>query len=129
MARSKACTMSLSSSCCGLSNPISVYLAIHGWDVTAIDMVPKALATARRKAADAGLSLRFIEGDVTRLHDLGVGNGHTLLLNFGYLHTLPPALFTRGHEIRANRRRHRGRPVGGPLLTIDRVCVLPRWGG
>ncbi|MGH3432216.1 MAG: class I SAM-dependent methyltransferase [Thermocrispum sp.] len=67
----------------------TVYLATHGWDVTAVDMVPKALATARRNAAAAGVTARFIEGDVTRLHELGVGADYALLLDFGCFHTLP----------------------------------------
>jgi SAM-dependent methyltransferase len=67
----------------------TIYLATHGWDVTAIDMVPKALAAARRNATAAGVAPRFIEGDVTRLHDLGVGDGYTLLVDFGCFHTLP----------------------------------------
>jgi cyclopropane fatty-acyl-phospholipid synthase-like methyltransferase len=67
----------------------TVYLATHGWDVTAVDMVPKALATARRKASAAGVAPRFIEGDVTRLSDLGVGDGYDLVLDFGCFHTLP----------------------------------------
>jgi SAM-dependent methyltransferase len=54
----------------------SVYLATRGWDVTAVDMVPKALAAARRGASTAGVTPRFIEGDVTRLPDLGVGDGY-----------------------------------------------------
>src|ERR1700736_6409338 len=52
-------------------------------------MVPKALAIARRKAAAAGVSPHFVEGDVTRLRDFGVGDGYTLLLDFGCFHTLP----------------------------------------
>jgi SAM-dependent methyltransferase len=67
----------------------TVYLATHGWDVTAVDMVPKALATARRKASGAGVAPRFIEGDVTRLSELGVGDGYDLVLDFGCFHTLP----------------------------------------
>jgi SAM-dependent methyltransferase len=67
----------------------TVYLATRGWDVTGVDMVPKALATARRNATAAGLAPRFIEGDVTELHELGVGDGYTLLLDFGCFHTLP----------------------------------------
>jgi SAM-dependent methyltransferase len=67
----------------------TVYLATHGWEVTGIDMVRKALTTARRKAAAAGVAPRFVEGDVTRLHDLGVGDGYALLLDFGCFHTLP----------------------------------------
>src|SRR5438105_6425695 len=65
----------------------SIYLAEHGWDVTGVDMVPKALAMARRKAAAAGVSPRFVEGDVTRLRDLEIGDGYDLLLDFGCFHT------------------------------------------
>jgi SAM-dependent methyltransferase len=68
----------------------SVYLAEHGWDVTGVDMVPRALAIARRKAAAAGVSPRFLEADATRLRDFEVGDGYTLLLDFGCFHTLPP---------------------------------------
>lgn len=67
----------------------SVYLARHGWDVTGVDMVPRALAAARRRAAAAGVSPRYVQGDVTRLEQLGVGDGYTLLLDFGCFHTLP----------------------------------------
>ena len=67
----------------------AIYLAQHGWDVTGVDMVPKALSIARRKAAAASVSPRLVEGDVTRLHDFGVGDGYTLLLDFGCFHTLP----------------------------------------
>ena len=61
----------------------TIYLAGHGWDVTAVDMVPKTLATARRRASAAGVTPRFIEGGVTRLPDLQVGDGHDLVLDFG----------------------------------------------
>jgi SAM-dependent methyltransferase len=67
----------------------SVYLAQHGWDVTGVDMVPSALAAARRRAAAAGVSPRYLKGDATRLRELGVGDGYTLVLDFGCFHTLP----------------------------------------
>ena len=67
----------------------SIYLARHGWDVTGVDMVPRALAIARRRAAAAGVAPRFAHGDVTRLGDLGLEQGYTLLLDFGCFHTLP----------------------------------------
>jgi SAM-dependent methyltransferase len=67
----------------------TIYLATHGWQVTAVDMVRKALTAARRKATAAGVAPRFVEGDVTRLHDLGIGDGYALLLDFGCFHTLP----------------------------------------
>jgi SAM-dependent methyltransferase len=67
----------------------TIYLASHGWEVTAVDVVPQALATARRRAVAAGGAPRFILGDVTRLRELDVGDGYTLLLDFGCFHTLP----------------------------------------
>jgi SAM-dependent methyltransferase len=67
----------------------TIYLATHGWDVTGVDMTPRALAIAQRNATAAGVTPRLIHGDVTRLHDLGVGDGYTLVLDFGCFHTLP----------------------------------------
>jgi len=67
----------------------SVYLARRGWDVTGVDMVPRALAAARRRAAAAGVSPRYVRGDVTRLEQLGIGDGYALILDFGCFHTLP----------------------------------------
>jgi len=67
----------------------TIYLASHGWDVTAVDMVPRALAIARRRASAAGVTPHFIEGDVTRLPDLHLENSHDLVLDFGCFHTLP----------------------------------------
>lgn len=67
----------------------TIYLATHGWEVTAVDMVPKALAIARRNATAAGVTPRFLAGDVTRLHDLDIADSYTLILDFGCFHTLP----------------------------------------
>jgi len=67
----------------------SIYMAQHGWDVTSIDFVPKAVAAAKRKAAAAGASPRFIVGDVTRLSELGVGGGFGLVFDLGCYHSIP----------------------------------------
>jgi SAM-dependent methyltransferase len=68
----------------------SFYLAQHGWDVTGIDMVPEALAIARRRTAAPGIEIHFILGDVTRLRDFVQVQGQfDLLLDFGCFHTLP----------------------------------------
>jgi len=67
----------------------SVYLATRGWHVTGVDMVPRALTAARRRAAAAGVSPRYVLGDATRLQELGIGDDFTLLLDFGCFHTLP----------------------------------------
>jgi SAM-dependent methyltransferase len=67
----------------------AIYLAEHGWDVTAVDITVRALGIARRAAARAGVTPRFVRGDVTRLPELGLGHDYDLLLDFGCLHTLP----------------------------------------
>jgi SAM-dependent methyltransferase len=67
----------------------SIYLAKHGWDVTGVDMVPEALALARRNAAGVGVRATFTQGDVTQLGDVVHGT-FDLLLDFGCFHTLPP---------------------------------------
>ena len=67
----------------------TIYLATHGWNATGVDMVPKALSMARRRAAAAGTSPRFVLGDATRLQDFGIGADYNLVLDFGCFHTLP----------------------------------------
>lgn len=69
----------------------SVYMARHGWEVTGVDFVPRAINAARRKAAAADVSPRFIVGDVTRLTELGVGTEYALLLDLGCFHSIPDA--------------------------------------
>src|SRR5262245_12522472 len=73
---------------CG-SGTDSIYLARHGWTVTGVDIVPEAVVLARRNAAAAGVSVRFLEGDATRRQNLGLGAPFDLLVDFGCLHTLP----------------------------------------
>jgi 2-polyprenyl-3-methyl-5-hydroxy-6-metoxy-1,4-benzoquinol methylase len=53
----------------------SVYMATHGWGVTGVDFVPRALNEARRRAQDAGVKIDFRQGDVTKLADLGLTPG------------------------------------------------------
>ncbi len=67
----------------------AVYLAQHGWEVTAIDFVGRPLRTARRKADAAQVSPWFVHGDVTRLPELGVGAGYRLLFDLGCFHSVP----------------------------------------
>lgn len=45
----------------------AITLARHGWRVTGVDFAPKAVQTARRKAAEAGLHITFHAADVTDL--------------------------------------------------------------
>ena len=57
-------------------------LARRGWDVTAFDVVPRALDAARAKTAAAGLVVRYLQADATDMADR-VGGGFALLLDVG----------------------------------------------
>ncbi len=77
----------------------AVYLASHGWNVTGVEMVPGAVRTARRRAANAGVEVKFFEGDVTRLDSLGFSPGYRLFLDAGCFHGLTDsqrATYVRG---------------------------------
>lgn len=69
----------------------TIYLAQKGWDATGVDFVPRAVATARRKAAAAGVSPTLMVGDVTHLTELGIGAGYNLLFDLGCFHSIPEA--------------------------------------
>lgn len=68
----------------------SVRLAQRGWDVTGVDIVPKAVRTARERARRAGVKVQFVEGSITALTTAGIGSGFRLILDFGVVHGLPP---------------------------------------
>lgn len=72
---------------CG-TGTTAVYLAGKGWDVTGIDVVERALVTARRKAAAAGVAPRWVRGDVSRMASLDIGSDFDLLVDYGCFHGL-----------------------------------------
>lgn len=74
---------------CG-SGRNSVVMARHGWDVTGIDFVPRAVKRARRRFAAEGLDATFVEGDVTRLREAGIAGPFRLFLDVGCFHSIPP---------------------------------------
>jgi SAM-dependent methyltransferase len=68
----------------------SVFLARHGWQVTGVDWVERAVALATERAHDAGLSgaqARFLQGDVTAPDFLHDHPSVTLWLDIGCLHS------------------------------------------
>ena len=69
----------------------SVCLAQRGWEVTGVDIVPKALRKARERARIAGVKVQFVEGSITELTTPDIGSGFGLILDFGVVHGLPPA--------------------------------------
>jgi len=73
---------------CGAGTNV-VYLAQHGWEAAGVDLVGRAIRLARERAVAAMVSPRFIEGDVTRLDELGLGGGYSLFLDLGCFHTIP----------------------------------------
>jgi 2-polyprenyl-3-methyl-5-hydroxy-6-metoxy-1,4-benzoquinol methylase len=72
---------------CGTGD-CSIYLAQHGWIVTAVDFVSKPLTRARAKAAAAGLSIDFIQADVTQLSQTGISANFQLIVDNGCLHNM-----------------------------------------
>ncbi|MGH2896337.1 MAG: class I SAM-dependent methyltransferase [Solirubrobacteraceae bacterium] len=78
---------------CG-SGRDAVYLAKHGWRVTAVDAVDKALAAAQQRAAAEGVEVQWVRGDVGRLGRLGLKPGYSLLYDFGCIHGLPDSART-----------------------------------
>jgi SAM-dependent methyltransferase len=57
----------------------AVYLAQRGWQVTAVDVADAAIARARRRAADEGVQVQWVAGDVSSL---------TLVYDFGCIQGL-----------------------------------------
>lgn len=72
---------------CGTGDS-SIYLAEHGWKVTGVDFVPKALDKARAKAAAADASVNFVHADVTHLSQAGIGADFQLIVDNGCLHNM-----------------------------------------
>ncbi len=64
----------------------SIYLAKHGWQVTGVDYVAKAVNKARAKAAANKVTVNFARADVTRLSSEGVGQNFGLIVDNGCLH-------------------------------------------
>jgi SAM-dependent methyltransferase len=69
----------------------AVYLASNGWEVTAIDAVPRPLARARARADAAGVEVEWILADVARVERLGLAPGFTLVFDRGCFHGLDDA--------------------------------------
>ena len=70
---------------CGTGDT-SIYLAQHGWRVTGVDFVSKAVEKARAKADAEKVDVDFKQGDVTKLSSEGVGTGFSLIVDNGCLH-------------------------------------------
>jgi len=64
----------------------AITLAENGWQVIGVDFIGKAIRVARKKAKQAGVSVQFVEDDVSRLED--IKGPFDLVLDIGCLHSL-----------------------------------------
>ena len=94
----------------------AVALARRGWQVTGVDVIRRALLTARERASQAEQEVRFLEGDVTNLPP-EVGTGYRFVLDIGCFHGLSDAERMRmGGQITA---------VTDPSATMILLCFTP----
>jgi cyclopropane fatty-acyl-phospholipid synthase-like methyltransferase len=70
---------------CGLGDN-AVYLAQQGHSVTGLDISPTALITAQRRAAEAGVDIRFAVADATEL--VGYRAAFDTVIDSGMYHCL-----------------------------------------
>jgi 2-polyprenyl-3-methyl-5-hydroxy-6-metoxy-1,4-benzoquinol methylase len=75
---------------CGTGD-CAIYLAQHGWQVTAVDYVAKPLDKARAKARAADVSVNFVRADVTQLSRAGIGTGFQLIVDNACIHNMSGA--------------------------------------
>ncbi|HEV2784004.1 MAG TPA: class I SAM-dependent methyltransferase [Actinophytocola sp.] len=61
------------------------YLATRGWETTGVELDEHILRIARRHSSP----VRWVHGDVTRLSELDIGTGYTLLMDGGCYHMIP----------------------------------------
>jgi SAM-dependent methyltransferase len=88
-----------------------VRLAERGWEVTGVDIVERALERARERIEDAGVEMRVVQADVTKLSSAGLGERFRLVLDTGTFHGLT-----------GEQRALMGREVGE--VTTEDATVL-----
>jgi SAM-dependent methyltransferase len=72
---------------CGTGDT-SIYLAKHGWQITAVDFVPTALEKARAKARVESADVNFVHADVRQLRQTGINGPFQLIVDNGCLHNM-----------------------------------------
>src|ERR1700735_2950648 len=72
---------------CGTGD-CSIYLAEHGWQVTAVDYGAQLLEKSRAKARAENVVINFARADVTRLSSAGLGDNFGLIVDNGCLHNM-----------------------------------------
>ena len=113
---------------CG-SGANAVELARRGWDVVGVDFVAAAIEAADRRAREAGVAARFVNGDVSALRDCGIIGPFDLVIDVGCYHSIPVGIrdeyVARGRGAHASRRRP---AVGRRRTRAARVATdARRW--
>jgi SAM-dependent methyltransferase len=117
----------------------SILLAKRGWDVTGVDVVPKAIDGARDNAVEEGLDITFVVGDVSDLRGADVGEGYSFFLDVEcFNHLSDEQRLATGAEIDAVasdeatllmlawKRARRG-PLPPGVNREDLETALPNW--
>ena len=92
-----------------------VELAKRGWEVTGVDFVEKALDRGRERVQAAGVEMKLVRGDVTRLSEAEVGSGFRLILDTGTF-----------HDFDAEQQQGMARSLDA-LATEDATVILLCW--
>lgn len=95
----------------------AIWLAAHGWTVTAVDIGTAALERLHVRARDEGLEVRTARHDLAREFPDGTYD----LVSAQYLHS-PAADFPRGAVLRAAARAV---APGGTLLVVGHGRLAP----
>ena len=92
-----------------------IELAKRGWEVTGIDLVQKALDRGRERVRTAGVKMKLVQADVTRLSEPAVGSGFRLILDTGTF-----------HDFDTEQQQGMARSLGA-LATEDATVLLLCW--
>lgn len=76
----------------------TVVLARRGWDVTGVELVPRAARMARERVRTSGTSAEIIEGDVSNLSSIIERRDFRFVWDFGTMHGLPLSQQTQTAE-------------------------------
>ena len=73
----------------------SIFLAKQGWEVTSLDFMQEALEMTRKRAAEAGVTLEFVQADVT---SWSRSEPFDIILDAGVLHNMKPVRYPAYRE-------------------------------
>jgi len=110
----------------------AVYLASQGFDVTAIDLSPTALETARKRAEEAGVTVNWIQADVLNppalgsfdlIFDRGCYHGVRRIDAAGYVRTVKSFIRPGGNVLIIAGNANQPEPHSGPPRVTETELV------